>query len=810
MEYRDGAEEYYERTKGIAEGLSGQLVPMGTVTFENLPALEDAVAGWMYNISNEFTTTSQFKEGAGKVIPLGSNIFKTTDGYWDVLAGSPVSGIKGSAETIYRSGNVNITPANLGITVVNNTKDENKNVKHAATATSAESAVKDSEGNVINAFYSSKEESSISSSIVKTKEENVATTTDSTDAPIICLKENGYTEQFTTSGKNLCSSNNFTVTAPASGTPQSNYAYKSINIHNKITSNKTYIFSADIKKLVGSPSEISIVFMNEALSTGTEIKTGTITNNHVEISISIGNASVYYYLLVYAGKQGSTAGNSIEFSNVMLRESTTDSTYEPYTGGVASPNPDYPQEIKCIDKISVKTCGKNLFKNTATTQTNKGITFTINNDGSVTANGTATDLAQLWLENNSLNDRLEVGKTYIATGFSNVGVVADGKTTYTTEFVFTEKTERIAPYIQLASGATVNDKIFYPMIRLASIEDDAYQPYTETLAEIDLTEPLYEGDYIEYRADGTGVLHRKMASVVFDGSSDEEWNKGLLYYIGIPDAKYANSDANTANVKGCCSHFKFVGSYNVAQSSGYGNCGFGVIVSKMQSMIGLNSDVTTISELKTWLQSNPVTVVYELATPQEIELTAEQLAQFKQLRTFEPITNIFCDGETVTQYYKNNGNGECVGGLQDRVENIENTRAVRVNGNAKQIYGDGVEGSMEVSRFQLDEKTYLVDIKVTLTKIPETLSGNGPSIDLSLSDLGFDSEASAYESMCILSSYYPIITNGGNYCLGGGMCSTDNFGRGFYFRFLPHKNTKGSISSVNTSVLAGCMMIRLQ
>lgn len=47
---------------------------------------------------------------------------------------SDVTGVKGNAETAYRTGNVNITPANLGITVVNNTKDADKNVKHATTA----------------------------------------------------------------------------------------------------------------------------------------------------------------------------------------------------------------------------------------------------------------------------------------------------------------------------------------------------------------------------------------------------------------------------------------------------------------------------------------------------------------------------------------------------------------------------------------------------------------------------------------------------------------------------------------------------
>lgn len=140
----ESAKQYYEQVKQISESLSGALKPMGTVSFANLPSLEDVEVGDMYNISDEFTTTDEFKEGSGMSIPLGSNVFKTTDGFWDVLAGSPVTGIKGSAETTFRRGNVNITPENLGIMVVNNTEDSKKRVL---------SAYEDGEGNNISHTY---------------------------------------------------------------------------------------------------------------------------------------------------------------------------------------------------------------------------------------------------------------------------------------------------------------------------------------------------------------------------------------------------------------------------------------------------------------------------------------------------------------------------------------------------------------------------------------------------------------------------------------------------------------------------------
>lgn len=110
----DNAKYYYQQAKDVSEGLKGGLQPHGTVAFANLPALPDVNAGWMYNISDEFTTTDDFKEGSGNAVPAGANIYKTSDGKWDVLAGTPVTGVKGAKETSYRRGNVNFTPENIG------------------------------------------------------------------------------------------------------------------------------------------------------------------------------------------------------------------------------------------------------------------------------------------------------------------------------------------------------------------------------------------------------------------------------------------------------------------------------------------------------------------------------------------------------------------------------------------------------------------------------------------------------------------------------------------------------------------------
>ena len=111
-ENTDNAKYYYQQVKQISEGLGG-IIPMGTISFEELTS-QTKESGYMFNISDEFESDNTFKDGGGIKYPAGTNVYYTADGYWDCLAGSLISGIKGNAESEYRCGFVNITPENIG------------------------------------------------------------------------------------------------------------------------------------------------------------------------------------------------------------------------------------------------------------------------------------------------------------------------------------------------------------------------------------------------------------------------------------------------------------------------------------------------------------------------------------------------------------------------------------------------------------------------------------------------------------------------------------------------------------------------
>lgn len=80
-----------KEAKAIAESLDGTIQAMGTITFSELAGKKStARAGYMWNISDAFTTTSDFKEGAGVSKGAGENVYMTTDGLWDCFAGKDV------------------------------------------------------------------------------------------------------------------------------------------------------------------------------------------------------------------------------------------------------------------------------------------------------------------------------------------------------------------------------------------------------------------------------------------------------------------------------------------------------------------------------------------------------------------------------------------------------------------------------------------------------------------------------------------------------------------------------------------------
>ena len=75
----------------IKKAITGVYTPKGSIAFASLPTAAAGNKGWVYNVSDAFTTTAAFVEGAGHSYGAGANVVCVDAGSgsykWDVLAG---------------------------------------------------------------------------------------------------------------------------------------------------------------------------------------------------------------------------------------------------------------------------------------------------------------------------------------------------------------------------------------------------------------------------------------------------------------------------------------------------------------------------------------------------------------------------------------------------------------------------------------------------------------------------------------------------------------------------------------------------
>ena len=147
----------------------------------------------------------------------------------------------------------------------------------------------------------------------------------------------------------------------------------------------------------------------------------------------------------------------------------------------------------CNNISNVKTVigytQKNLLKNTGVDTTLNKVTYTNNNDGSVTVTGTVATPGNS-SNNFAENITIEPGE-YIFTGDDSIKSrgygelrIYVGSTIYRTGTVitFTEPTTITKALVFIFSGKNLNgSKTVYPMLRRADDTDDTYQPYVDNV-----------------------------------------------------------------------------------------------------------------------------------------------------------------------------------------------------------------------------------------------------------------------------------------------------------------------------------------
>jgi hypothetical protein len=237
----------------------------------------------------------------------------------------------------------------------------------------------------------------------------------------------------------------------------------------------------------GEPGDSPIVSFTK------EDKTTTMS---VELN---GDTQTYEFL---DGEHQYTAGDGIEISNntVSITDELQHLKYDEGTNTEATPFEtddvlfEYPNLIDVKgDTTQTTTSGKNLLSyayDYGYSTTINGITWTINNDGTITANGTASSLSIFQFANaNNLSSL--IGKTIILNGTPSginqeiyIGIYTATYGAITNAYVGRDSSSVTIDdtatrlLARIPNGATANNIVFKPMIRLATVSDNTYEPYT--------------------------------------------------------------------------------------------------------------------------------------------------------------------------------------------------------------------------------------------------------------------------------------------------------------------------------------------
>jgi hypothetical protein len=299
-------------------------------------------------------------------------------------------------------------------------------------------------------------------------------------------------------------------------------------------------------------------------------------NSHAEGQNTIAEYKNQHVQGVYNDNKSTTlfeVGNGASSSN-------RSNAFEVYNDGHINVNGDIYQNGKLYNdkatqgllKSTVGWIGKNKLPNTAKTKTINGVTFTVNEDGRVTANGTATANANFNLITNGtmIADGLLLSGCNggsMSTYYIRAQIGSDFKSVYDGESVPLSNGTLTALWIGVVNGQTVNNVTFYPMLRDASITDDAYEPYHESVEEIieNISPALITSPMPSYVANSLPVRKKDITNDFYNGSLRAEiaagnfknvrpgdyiigQSSGSTYYVACLDYRLGKGDkTNNAN-----------------------------------------------------------------------------------------------------------------------------------------------------------------------------------------------------------------------------------------------------------------------
>lgn len=295
------------------------------------------------------------------------------------------------------------------------------------------------------------------------------------------------------------------------------------------------------------------------------------------------------------------------------------------------PTPDAPVEVQVVE-------GRNLLENTATTTTVSGVTFTVNEDKSITANGTATAAVAFPISVVNIPDGNYMLSGCPANGSASTYrlLLAYHGYEYGAGLAITGPVVNRAMTIVIANGYTCENLTFRPQLEKGTTVTP-YTPYGSiglkvgsTITPIDLQgyalASQRDGTYDRLLVDSAGhkMIDARIGAITLDGSSDEGWTvtNGRVYGTSNIISNLVSKPPSTENAIIALSDkmVAVAANPNVTRPNITNSVGFAVGTSNGNLFLNLTNEVITLEQLTAALAANPITIYYPLATPQLIDL----------------------------------------------------------------------------------------------------------------------------------------------------------------------------------------------
>ena len=313
--------------------------------------------------------------------------------------------------------------------------------------------------------------------------------------------------------------------------------------------------------------------------------------------------------------------------------------------GTGDPSPENIRAITGRESVEIAACGKNLFPSMTSAVTVRGLTVSLQADGTVVISGTATGQVTVYTFTGMLPD----GQYTISGGADNASVALiavdannqwkrtiGGSWGNPGTFNFNGLLDgeyRVRMMIQTASnsaGQTFDNVVLSPQLEAGGTAT-TFEPYRSMGGgTVTPTEPLYglpgAEDTVEASVDGDVLVTRRTAVLELDGTEtnivvvESSSNHARLR---ITPAKAAKPSETTRTLgKALCSHYK-----TVSTGAQWNDAAEGVGVETNGTILIFDARFTTLEAWKTYLAAQyaagtPVTIVYELAAPETEALTA--------------------------------------------------------------------------------------------------------------------------------------------------------------------------------------------